>query len=389
MTVKLFGLKIFFCLVLIFSLKTIGSCKILAEDLNPLLSKKQLTVVNATYMILGLSEISLKSGDETVVGIQVDRGVRDIFWKDSLYDSRVPPDRVPNDSTQLVPYMEGARARELMNWSQAQVVPLTPGIAIQKSNGEYYASDGFGGYPFMVFRDKIAYPTVTFRDNGKDHFAIIPDTHGFNSVVKPALELNQQKKLDLVIACMDSPDKAAAALFLASHGISCYAPCDRFTNVLMGYKERYGTNAVILGSAPIQKTPWGAIIGRQPVIFDLKEPIVAQFTDKLYPDQYCDAPSRYLRELQKVYSVNLNLTEVAANVGETQLLVKEAERIQADVIAARVYNQEDYLPLKIWLESNDKHRLILLHSAVYEFGIKLFREFPSRTTFGDLEPKFL
>ncbi|HOP73719.1 MAG TPA: hypothetical protein PLC07_01515 [Bacillota bacterium] len=349
----------------------------------------RLTVGDATYMVLGLSRLDLKGEERALVGIQVDRGVRDIFWKESRFDIRVPPNRKPSGEHELVPYMEGARAGELVRWASVEVVPLTPGLAVKKADGLYYGSDGEGNYPFMIFQDKIDYPTVTFQRNGEEEMAVIPDTHGFNAVVSPALALHKLNPLRLVIACMDSPDKANAALFLAKKGIACYAPCDRFTNILMGYKQRYGMTTPILGSAPVWKSEVGAVIGGQPVLFDLKEPIVAQYTDKMYPDQYCDAPSRYLRALQRVYQISLNVTEVTAAVGETGLLVTKAEQLGANVIAARIYNQDDYEPLKKWMEKDQRRRLILLHSAAYEFGIQMFREFPTRTTFGDLDPKFL
>ncbi|MBE9595005.1 MAG: hypothetical protein IMF19_16175, partial [Proteobacteria bacterium] len=109
--------------------------------------------------------------------------------------------------------------------------------------------------------------------------------------------------------------------------------------------------------------------------------------DSPYPDQYCDTPSRYFRELQKVYNVNLSVTEVYANVGETSNLVKEAKEQNAGVIGARIFTEADYLPLKEWLKEDKNHRAILFHSAAYNFGIKLFREFPKQTSFGDINPK--
>ena len=45
--------------------------------------------------------------------MQVDRVIRDIHWKDSDYDARVPPDRVPEKLSEIVPYMEGDRYKAL------------------------------------------------------------------------------------------------------------------------------------------------------------------------------------------------------------------------------------------------------------------------------------
>jgi len=344
---------------------------------------------DSTHMIIGLSSLEFFTAAPAIVGVQTDRGVRDIFWKDSAWDYRVAYDNIPKRPADLVPYMEGLRAAELMEWAGTSVLPLSPSTVIKKADGLWYGSDGSGNFRFNVLSDKVAYPsTRSFRIKGRD-YAILYDTHGFASIAAPAIDRKKTVGLDLAIACMDSPDKAKAALFLASEGIACYAVCDRFSSEIVGYKERYGVATTILGSAPIRKIPGGAVIGKQPVKFSLSEPIVTQFTEKKYPDQYCDAPWRYLTALNKVYGLNLKLQKVAANVGETVLLTKEAERIGAKAIAARIFGEKDYIPLKAWLDVDPARRIILLHSAAYEFGIKLLREYPARVTFGDLSPVFV
>jgi hypothetical protein len=58
------------------------------------------------------------------------------------------------------------------------------------------------------------------------------------------------------------------------------------------------------------------------------------------------------------------------------------------VIAARIFSKSDYIPLKAWMDADGKRRLILFHSAGYEYGIRMFRDFPDRTSFGDLKPVF-
>jgi len=340
-----------------------------------------------TTMVIGLSKIELRTADKEVIGVQVDRVIRDHVWYNSSFDTSVPVDRVPEDSSQVVPYMEGARTAEMMVWANVSVVPLTPSIALKKEDGYYYGSDGQGNFAFQICPDKAEYPTCEFVIENGSEYVVMYDTHGFNAVAEQAYL--KRDEINLSIACMDMPDKAKAALYLAQNGIPCYAPCDRFANTLMNYKEELGIETEILGSAPIRQTDCGAVIGDQPVVISLNESIIAQYTDSPYPDQYCDTPSRYFRELQKVYNVNLSVTEVYANVGETSNLVKEAKEQNAGVIGARIFTEADYLPLKEWLKEDKNHRAILFHSAAYNFGIKLFREFPKQTSFGDINPKFV
>ena len=172
----------------------------------------------AGKIILGLSKIELKGGE--AIGVQVDRVIRDIHWKDSDYDERVPPDRVPEKLSEIVPYMEGARVREMMEYAGVKVIPLTPAYGKKKyepsySKPLYYAGDGQGNFPFLVDPSKTEYFTVDQDSNGN---LILPDTHGFNMVAEQAYL--KRDELFLVIACLDTPDKAKAALYLAQNGIN-------------------------------------------------------------------------------------------------------------------------------------------------------------------------
>ena len=341
----------------------------------------------AGKIILGLSKIELKGGE--AIGVQVDRVIRDIHWKDSDYDARVPPDRVPEKLSEIVPYMEGARVREMMEYAGVKVIPLTPAYGKKKyepsySKPLYYAGDGQGNFPFLVDPSKTEYFTV---DQDSNSNLILPDTHGFNMVAEQAYL--KRNELFLVIACMDTPDKAKAALYLAQNGINAYAPCDRFANELIGYKERFGVGAQILGSAPIKKTRFGATIGDQPLTISLDELIIAQYTDKGYPDQYCDTPARYFDQLNKIYGLDLRVVKVPANAGETQKIIEIARLNKARVIGVRVYNEADHQPVAEWLEEDPGHRAVLFHSAAYDLGNRLFFEFPTQTTFGDLSPKIV
>ena len=103
-------------------------------------------------------------------------------------------------------------------------------------------------------------------------------------------------------------------------------------------------------------------------------------------DQYCDAPWRYFNILNQVYRLNLSLIKVYANTGEAGKVVKQAETAEARVIGVRICTDADYKPVAEWLKKDKRNRAVLLHSAAYEPGIALFKQFPKHTTFGDLNP---
>ena len=343
--------------------------------------------VDRPIIILGLSKIELNHS--MTIGVQVDRVIRDVFIKNSTFDFRGPADRIPKNSSEVFPCMEGNRVREMMNWSGVKVLPLTPCRA--KKDGDYYfAADGRGNFPYLISPSKITFPpfskTVFQPKKGSNETAdlICPETHGFNMIAEQAYI--HRKDIYLAIACMDLPAKADAALYLAKNGINIYAPCDRMASLLMNYKK-LGINATILGSAPVKQTESGAVIGDQPVGIYLDEPIVAEYTNRNdTPNQYCDAPWRYFNRLNQVYRLNLSLIRVYANTGEAGKVVTQAESVKAHVIAVRVCTDDDSKPVAEWLKKDKRNRAVLLHSAAYDPGIELFRQFPKQTTFGDLNP---
>src|SRR5271157_1659899 len=343
--------------------------------------------INRPRVILGLSKIELNHTE--TVGVQVNRVIRDCLWTNSPFDVRVPASRIPENSSDVVPYAEGNRVREMMNWAGVKVLPLTPCRAKKVGYG-YFAADGQGHFSFLISPSKITFPpfskTVFRPKNGSNETAdlICPETHGFNMIAEQAYL--HRKDIYLAVACMDLPAKAQAALYLAKNGINIYAPCDRMTSLLMNYKK-LGINATILGSAPVKQTQTGAEIGNQPVGIYLDEPIVAEYTNRNdTSDQYCDAPWRYFNILNQVYRLNLSLIKVYANTGEAGKVVKQAETAEARVIGVRICTDADYKPVAEWLKKDKRNRAVLLHSAAYEPGIALFKQFPKQTTFGDLNP---
>lgn len=353
-------------------------------------------VANATHVVLGMSYLDISSSNPFTIGIQVDRGIRDIHDPGMWYDERVPPDYIPTSPAQLVPYMEGLRAAELWRWTGSPVIPLGPCKAQQREPGYWgglgwFGSDGQGNYPFYILDDKIDnYWTTTIATEGGVKYATIVDTHGFSAIAQAAYtrKVVEGKKLDLAIACMDFPTKADAAYYLAQHGIVCYAPCDRFTYTLLARMRDAPPAAKIFGSAPVVQTATGARIGGQPVAIGLSETVIAQYTTAAYPNQYYDTASRYFDEFKAVFGRSPKVVKIDAVEGQSSKLVKAAQKYKSNVIAARVYVKSDYTPLYNWLKGSTSRRLILFHSAAYDYGILLMRQFPNRVSFGDLEPVF-
>lgn len=342
----------------------------------------------ADHLIIGLTSIELPRGTPARIGVQVDRVVRDINDPDMWYGDCVAADAIPGMHTKPVPYMEGERTRELLEWTGAAIIPLGPAKARKAADGKYYASDGRGNYPFQILPDKLNYSSVTYlTENGFD-FAILPDTHGFNAIAGLAITEKDSKGLDLAIACMDDPAKVQAALYLARNGISAYAPCDRYTSTLLSILATEKIPGTIMGSAPLIKTESGSRIGGQPIVISLSETLIAQTNDADYPHQYYDTPARYFRELAKAYGKSPKVVETWAIEGQTWKLVREAKDRNISLIAARIYKESDYTPLKAWMDESAERRLILFHSAAYEFGMKMFKDYPTRVSFGDLYPVF-
>jgi hypothetical protein len=340
-------------------------------------------------IILGLSKIELNPGE--TIGVQVDRVIRTSCSPNSSMGLRIPANRIPKNVSEIVRYAEGARVREMVNWSSAKVFPLTPARAKKVGNGYFAAADGQGKFPFLISPSKITDPpfskTVFKPAKGSNETAdlICPDTHGFNMIAEQAYL--HRKDIDLAVACMDLPAKAEAALYLAKNGINIYAPCDRFASNLMNYKAKFGINRTILGSAPIRQSEKGAIIGDHPLAIYLDETIVVEYTDRNDTmDRYCDTPWRYFNRLNQVYGLNFSIIRVYANAGEAGKVVRQAEAIKAQVIGVRVCSDDDYKPVAQWLKKDLKNRAVLLHSVAYIRGNALFKEFPTQTTFGDLNP---
>ena len=339
------------------------------------------------YLILGSSKIIISR--QATIGAQIDRVIRDVnvFTDNHFFSNNRSPFCFPVEKPEeIIDYHEGRLVRKIINYAKACVIGLTPCYA-RRINGEYWASDGNGSFPFSIKPLRLKYSTAMY--NCVDETLLL-DTHGFHLVAGEAVRINKLVKLQVVVACMDQEAKAEAALMLAQNGINCFAPCDQFIGNLVGYRKKYPQATTIIGTAPVRQNGDGAIIGNQLVKIRLDEPIVVQnnLAQENNENYYCNTAARYFRNLNRAYRLNLKITEVLADVAKTEKLVAKAKEISAKVIAARIMHHLDKPPIARWLKENKEHRLILFHSAAYVAGLEMFDEFPNQTTFGDLDPKF-
>ena len=269
--------------------------------------------------------------------------------------------------------------KELMKYANVKVIPAT-NVTVKHMRGGWWGPDDQGNFEFNMDPSKVMPIFAKVIDNNT---SLVLETHGMNLMVPEAVK----NHAFLVVACGDMPGKAQAEAYMNTRDINCYAPCDRFTPMLL---NKTGPG-ISLGSEPIrpQNEGSGAIIGAQPVLVGLQEKIIVQTTTKKYPDQYCDTPNRYFTDVERVYGINLNLDIVDANVNEAYKVVDEARKTGANVIAVRVLSPQDKQPVEQWLKEDKNHRAILFHSAAYEPGYSLFFEFPDQVTGQDPKPLFI
>lgn len=322
----------------------------------------------ATSFVLGASRIVVRPG--TRVGVQVERAVRDWLSYQLAWDGADRPVGKPA----LLTWHEGARLRDVLDASDASVVPLSGALAV-KHDGLWLAADGEGVFRYEVLPDKIQYPTTLVADD----VALITDTHGISALVQPAL----RKGVSLVVGCGDSTGKMKAAFDLARRGVDVWFPCDRFAGEILGYDAP----GVLIGSAPVRREGDHAVIGDRPIRFEIEETIVAQDFEGSGPMRYYDAAARYFRALAAIVPVPIEFVAVDG-AGQSARVVERAMALAATVIGVRVQTPEDAAPVRAWLKASPSHRAVLFHSAPYPEGYALFGEFPKQTTFGDARPLF-
>ena len=330
-------------------------------------------------LLVGNSTLVLKEGE--LLLSQVDRVTRDWLsaqlagpYSDDLLE--VFSEKYSLNSSDLMPdigWHEGARIKEMLDSGIKHMAAA--GTLCARIDGTWYASDEHGTFRFEIPDDKLSYPTVRYL---ADDLAIMIDTHGINMLVWQAV----RQDADAVVGCCDHIGKVKAASYLADKGIKVICLTDRLLPEIVNTPR----SDKIIGSAPFDVHDDKVVFGGRPVKIDADNILLTTDVgdDPLYALFYYDAPSRYFDNLGIVH-VSYNIT----GFGQMDLVVEEAEQIGADILAARIYNTDDYKNVKRWLEGSELRKAILFHSVSYPYGYRLFKEFPERTSFGDINPSSL
>ncbi|MDP3727905.1 MAG: hypothetical protein Q8R18_00480 [bacterium] len=333
------------------------------------------TPKNATTLTIGESSFTLTKKD--ILVSQVDRVTRD--WLSSQLQD-------PNAKTILTIFSEKYDVEDI-GWHEGgriaqykQAINLThisvTGTIVRKINNNWYAPNEQGIFMFDVPLDKVQYPTTRFL---REDLALIIDTHGINMLVEQAIEQNAT----VVMGCCDHIGKIKAALYLNERGIKVICNTDKYLPLALGQ-----TNET-LGSAPFKKQENTLLFGAQPIKINLSEKIIVLNATEYYGLSYYATSTIYFTQLQKQTLLPLDLVFVTIDdYNQLQKLVDKAEEANATVIAARVYNEDDYVVLSEWLESSEKKRIILFHSEAYPYGYLLLRNYPAQVTFDDIMPSF-
>lgn len=334
---------------------------------------------NYSSVTLGKSKIFVNKFSKIVS--QVDRVSRDWlsgeihnpFSKDILHVFSELKSWKKKNIFESIGWHEGGRIRELLSVGAVNFVAT--GTMVAEKEGIWYAPDEKGVFRFEVPDDKVLYPTTRFL---RDNLAVIIDSHGVNMVVDQAVS----KNATLVIACGDHPAKAAAAKYLSDKGIDVISFPNKFFYLLLGH------NSSVMGSPPMKHYMDQIVFGDRPLTLNLDDKIVvSNSSNNVYALWYYQSPACYFAELQKVIPLDI-IYYSFDDFGSQVDLVDVAVRISANVIATRVYNEYDYGALSSWLSANKDRKAILFHSSSYPYGVKMFKEFPEQTSFGDVTPIF-
>jgi hypothetical protein len=266
---------------------------------------------------------------------------------------------------------EGARIKELKEIGLQH--KIASGTIAVKINDSWYAPDENGILRFEVPFDKIMYPTTRFL---REDIALLIDTHGINMIVEQALRY----KATAVIGCCDHIGKIRAAKYLSDKGVEVICLTDKYLPLLLF------SNATVLGSPPLTKKGDYFVLGNRPIKINRNEKImVMNSTNEPYAVWYYQTPALYFSILEKAFDLDIEYVQIN-DFNQMNKVIEKAEENSADIIAARVFNSNDYDTVKEWLEKDGNHKAILFHTISYPYGYKLFKEFPDQTSFDDINP---
>lgn len=337
---------------------------------------------NSTEFIIGSSFFRLSEDD--VLVSQADRVSRDWLSYQIYTDPynveillKTFSERLTYDENELLPeigWHEGGRISEMESSGLKHLT--ASGTVVKRFENDWYAPDENGIFRFFVPTDKVLYPTTRFL---REDLAIITDTHGINMIVEQAVRYNAS----VVVGCCDNPGKIKAALYLSEKGIKTVCLTDKYLSLALG------SNANILGSPPIRKEGGSVILGDRPLEFFMNETFVVMgVSGEKFALSYYDTPRFYFRRLERFVNIDVHYSLID-DFGQMDKVIDIAETYGATTIAVRVFNSDDYIKVKEWLETDKERKAVLFHSVPYPYGYKLLNEFPEQTTFDDISPEFL
>ncbi len=339
----------------------------------------KLAKINASSVIIGKTTITLDE-NSTIIS-QDDRVYRD--WLSGQLANPYGPtllttftERLTYNQTELLPeigWHEGARIKELKTINLTHVPAV--GTLVARHKDRWFAVDNNGTFRFEVPIDKLSYPTTRFL---RRDLAVIIDTHGVNMIVEQAIRHNASA----VVSDCDHPGKVYAAKYLSEQGIDVICFPDKYTYLALGH------NLSLVGSPPMTITENKAVIGNRPIRITNKDKIVAtNSTDTAYALWYYQTPASYFDALAK--TIPLEITYVSMNnFGQMNIVTDKAREINAKIIATRIFNSQDYVSIKQWLDQDPARKVVLFHTASYPYGQKILREYPNQSTFDDPNPEF-
>jgi len=283
-------------------------------------------------------------------------------------------ERLTYSKAELLPeigWHEGARLKELKKTGASHYPAV--GTLVARNEDKWYAVNGNGTFSFEVPLDKLYYPTTRFL---RRDLAVIIDTHGVNMIAEQAIRYNATT----VVSDCDHPGKIKAAKYLSEKGVDVICYPDKYVYLAIGH------NLNLVGSPPVELGVGKAIIGNRPVVISTNDKILSvNATSEAYSLWYYQTPASYMSTISQILPLNIDYYSLS-DFGQMEKATQRAREINANILATRVFNSQDYHAVKRWLDESTTRKAILFHTASYPYGQKILNEYPDRTTFDDPNP---